>query len=614
MVSPSETPEQHGKRPEPETQPEPQKDAKTDIECPGPETALSAGGNGTPMKIAPVPVVKGPLWELEEKRTRILEDVISETESEFTKAPIDVLVGEAMYNERQRLRRFKPLHPGSLFMLQRHVRDRKLWKRVYGEMLLPPAKADRQATMRAILHHYSDEIGGHFDANVYRLATRLVPWGFSWLLNAASARTFMPWKMTASLQDRIRVLGEVDHLKHLAKKGTILLVPTHQSNIDSVLIGYIIYLMGLPPFAYGAGLNLFTNPVLSFFMSNLGAYTVDRQKSNELYKHVLKNYSTRILREGMHSIFFPGGGRSRSGAVEHKLKLGLLGTGLRAQLENFRDGKPNPDVYVVPMVMSYHWVLEAPSLIEQYLESLGKYRYMGPDVEGTGPLYKTMQFFWKFFSSPSRVEVRIGKPLDIFGNFVDENGRSLGPNGTTIDPMSWLVTAGELKPDDQRDREYTRELGERLVDRFHCENTVLTSHLAAFSFFMALRKKYPELDLFRFLRLSKAQRSLPYATFMEEAARCHAAVMAAHQAGRLHLSDELLTQNHDEWVRDGVKYLGFLHESPVLRIEDGVVTTGDMNLLYYYRNRLTGYGLSLLGNAGPRPLMAGEHDEQGFLA
>jgi glycerol-3-phosphate O-acyltransferase len=35
------------------------------------------------------------------------------------------------------------------------------------------------------------------------------------------------------------------------------MVPTHQSNLDSLLVGYVIYMMSLPPFAYGAGLNLF---------------------------------------------------------------------------------------------------------------------------------------------------------------------------------------------------------------------------------------------------------------------------------------------------------------------------------------------------------------------
>ena len=264
--------------------------------------------------------------------------------------------------------------------------------------------------------------------------------------------------MSQSLESRVRIVGEVEHLRRLSEKGTILMVPTHQSNLDSVLIGYVIYAMQLPPFAYGAGLNLFSNPLLSFFMNNLGAYTVDRKKNNPIYKQVLKNYSACILREGVHSIFFPGGGRTRSGAIESKLKLGLLGTALEAQIEKIRIGAEKPNVYVVPMVMSYHFVLEASSLIEDFLAESGKHRFIISDDEFWQPT-KVFNFFWKLFASQSGVVVRIGQPMDVFGNRVDEEGGSIGPNGTRIDPKRWLTTGGELKKDTQRDHEYTRELG-----------------------------------------------------------------------------------------------------------------------------------------------------------
>ena len=72
---------------------------------------------------------------------------------------------------------------------------------------------------------------------------------------------------------------------------------------------------GLPPTTYGAGKNLFSNPFISFFMRNLGAYRVDRRLRFELYKDVLKEYSTVLLEHGYHSLFFPGGTRCR---VEHR--------------------------------------------------------------------------------------------------------------------------------------------------------------------------------------------------------------------------------------------------------------------------------------------------------
>ncbi|MEZ4907100.1 MAG: hypothetical protein R2771_05540 [Saprospiraceae bacterium] len=57
------------------------------------------------------------------------------------------------------------------------------------------------------------------------------------------------------------------------------MLPTHQSNLDSMLIGYTIdFKLGLPAFAYGAGLNLYNYEIPAYYMSRLGAYKVDRRK------------------------------------------------------------------------------------------------------------------------------------------------------------------------------------------------------------------------------------------------------------------------------------------------------------------------------------------------
>jgi glycerol-3-phosphate O-acyltransferase len=566
-------------------------------------------GSHPSIRFQQVPITPGRLFRFEEIRAEVLRDVIAQTRKDLAESNLEILLGEALYSERLRMKRNSP----TLFTRGRHRNDQKAWASIQNGLLRPAAEMDRQGLLTHAISHYAEEIGGHFDPRIYPIATRAVPWGFSWLLNAASVKRFLPWGMTESLGSRLHILGEIPALQKLAQEGTILLVPTHQSNIDSMLIGYVIYLMSLPPFAYGAGLNLFSNPVLSFFMSRLGSYTVDRQKSSLIYKTTLKNYSTRILREGIHSIFFPGGGRSRSGAIESKLKLGLLGTALEAQLENLRRGNPKPRVYIVPMVMSYHFVLEASSLIENYLEELGKHRFLYKTDEGWQPS-QVLGFFWKLFSSQNAITVRIGKPLDVFGNFVDEKGESIGPNGTQIDPGKWLTTRGELTTDPQRDQEYTRELGSRLSDRFHKENTVLTSHLLAFSFFETLRSKYPDYDLYRFLRLSLAQRSLPFSDFLSSAEVYHRRLRELANRGELFLSDELKTQDTLKWVNDGAAHLGLLHDAAVIRVSDQAIWTEDMNLLYYYRNRLSGYGLSLLSGVRGDTTSLGKNDSKGFLA
>lgn len=553
-----------------------------------------------------LPMVEGPLCDFNRNRLRIMADVVNKTNQDFSKAPLDLLLGEALYQERVRLKRERP----NLFTKKRHREDQRLWNQIQAGLLQSSVQSDRRALLRAITKHYTDEICGNFDPRVYKFSTHAVPFAFSWLLNAASVRRFLPWGMSQSLESRLKIVGEIPELQNLAKKGTILLVPTHQSNLDSVLIGYIIYLMSLPPFAYGAGLNLFSNPLLSFFMGRLGAYTVDRKKNNAIYKQTLKNYSTRILTEGVHSIFFPGGGRSRSGAIETHLKLGLLGTALEAQIARLQAGHPQPNVFVVPMVTSYHFVLEAGSLIEDFLAEAGKSRYIIMDDESWQPT-KVLNFFWKFFSAQSAITVRIGKPLDVFGNFVDEEGRSIGPNGTTIDPRRLLTTRGELRPEVQRDHEYTRELGERIASRFHRDNTVISSHVVAFAYFEALRKRYRELDLFRFLRLSLEQRSIQESEFLQAAREVHDRLRAMESRGELYLSEELHLSDMSKWIEDGVRNLGLMHEAAVVKLRDGAVWTEDMNLLYYYRNRLTGYGLSPLGEVNSTGFK--KNDGKGFL-
>jgi glycerol-3-phosphate O-acyltransferase len=553
------------------------------------------------------PAVRGEIYNLDHRsyRNSVIDEVVGRTMHDLKNVDPRVLLEETLYYEKQRLRKARANPIFSPYLAGRQRNDRAFVRKIQSGMKNTIGLEDSNALVSQFSNHFANEICGNFEPKMYDLAINVVPWLFSWLLNAVSVKRIIPYKMSESLQTRLRVVGEVDHLQKLSKKGTILMVPTHLSNIDSILMGWVIHLMSLPPFAYGAGLNLFSNPVLSFSMSRLGAYTVDRQKSTALYKTALKNYSTTILKRGVHSIFFPAGGRVRSGAIESHLKLGLLGTALQAQIERYRENHPSPNIYIVPVVMSYPFVFEASSLIEDYLAAAGKHRFMPNDSNEGFPLQNVIKFFSKLFSARSELWVNVGKPLDVFGNFVDENGISMGPNNTTIDQRRLLMSEGELKCVPQRDREYTTLLGNKLSERYHAENVVLSSHLVAYSLMSALRKQYPGLDLYRFLRLSPAQRTVPLDRFYDEASRCFEMVRKASDSGKLFLSTTLRCGDVKIWVEDGVHQLGLFHDAQVAKIQDNAITTDDMNLLYYYRNRLTGYGFGRD--------FSEETDEKGFL-
>src|SRR5207249_4036340 len=97
---------------------------------------------------------------------------------------------------------------------------------------------------------------------------------------------------------------------------------------------------------------------------------------------VLKTYSCVLLERGYHTLFFPGGTRSRSGGVERKLKLGLAGTGIEAFARSAERGRLQP-VFFVPATINYLLTLEAETLVDDFLQEEGKSRYIIDDDEST---------------------------------------------------------------------------------------------------------------------------------------------------------------------------------------------------------------------------------------
>ncbi|HEY9721381.1 MAG TPA: 1-acyl-sn-glycerol-3-phosphate acyltransferase, partial [Oscillatoriaceae cyanobacterium] len=393
----------------------------------------------------------------------------------------------------------------------------------------------------------------------------------------------------AGLRERITLSGQVDALRSLTQKGTVILVPTHSSNLDSIVLGYALFSLNLPPFTYGAGKNLFSNFLISYFMNNLGAYKVDRRLRHGLYKDTLKSYSTVILERGYHSLFFPGGGRARSGELEKKLKLGLLGTGLAAYINNLRAGKANPKVFVVPATLNYPLVLEAATLMDDHLKSIGKSRYIIEDDEFT-KLGRLRAYMHAILQFEGRMFIQIGQALDPFGNRVDAEGNSLDMRGRPIDTSKYVELGGEPRHDAKRDAEFTRELGNEIVTAFYRNNVILTTHAVAFALYELLREAHPNLDVYHLIRLP-ADTALPITTVLEAIARLRDRLVIEMAAGRIHMSPTVQSESVERILAVALDYFRMYHLKPLAQREGDRILLSDIKLLLYYRNRLTGYNL-----------------------
>lgn len=454
------------------------------------------------------------------------------------------------------------------------------------------AKAISQGTrsalasaVRRLVRSYAHEIHHPFSTRAYGLATRVLPSALTNLVTASDPRRLLLRETDPG--SRIAIHGDVEQVKRLAERGTLILAPTHLSNLDSPLIGYVLYRSGLPPFSYGAGLNLFSNPMMAFWMSRLGAYTVDRRKRGRIYKTTLKDYSTEILQRGCHSLFFPGGTRSRSGRVEHSLKKGLLGTGLRAWQEQLTQRSPTSDVFVVPLTLSTSLVLEAETLVRDSLQREGKSRYIIVDDEFSQPR-KVASYLSRVANLDESVHVTFGQVLDVVGNPVDADGNSLGPDGQKIDRRRYVCADdGTVEWDDQRDQVYTQRLSRALVAAYHRDNVALPTHVAALAAWRVLARANPTLDTWRLVRIERSGRQLDRADVLAEIDHIRAELNGLRQRDRIRTS---LPGQAETLLETAIQQFGSYHTRPAIESR-GQRLDIDPELCLFYRNRLHGYGL-----------------------
>ncbi|MFC2126417.1 1-acyl-sn-glycerol-3-phosphate acyltransferase [Bacteroidota bacterium] len=354
-----------------------------------------------------------------------------------------------------------------------------------------------------------------------------------------------------------------------------------------------MHALGLPAFIYGAGLNLFNISVFAYFMNSLGAYKVDRRKMNMIYLETLKTYSNIALQHGIHSLFFPGGTRSRSGMIETKLKLGLLGTAMEAQRNNFEKSENNDakKIFVVPIVLNYNLVLEAAPLISDYLRREGQERYY-VENDNYSNSYRILSFLVRFITKGSNIAVSIGRGMDLLGNYVDDEGNSLDATGKHIDIRDYFSFHGKIERNVQRESEYTRMLSEKLVKEFHALAIVLPGHFVTFVAFEKLRRRHPRLDIYNFLRMPVEEQIIDYNEFNIACASFIKVLFDLERDKKIQTADYLKEQTIDDIIETGINNVGILHaKRPLLKNKEGNIITNDLNLLYYYHNRLAGYEL-----------------------
>lgn len=534
-----------------------------------------------------------PIYKLSEDREAFIREINQFTLDKLTNKKPEVvsdLLAKTIYLERIRVKEepWKVDPP----------KERQFWNKVRKNLVrksldkeAEAAKASNEQILKTIISTYSEEIVGTFKIKTFLFARKFLTAFFSRLLNTAASRNFRRlWGGKHQLIDRLKVMGETDTIRSLMTRGTVVVVPTHFSNLDSILIGYAMdAVLGLPSFSYGAGLNLYNTGYTAYFMNRLGAYRVDRRKKNPIYLETLKAMSTLSIKRGTNSLFFPGGTRSRSGAMETKLKMGLMGTAVEAQRMLCEDGKKEK-VFIVPLILGYHFVLEAKFLIEQHLKKTGKEHFL-QIKDASYSRRKILRFIWRLFSKSSDITLSFGKPMDVVGNFVNEEGRSFDKWGNEIDIEDYFKTDNIITANLQREQEYTRVLAEKIADRFHKDNIVLSSHLVSFAVFNILFNQNADLDLYGILRLPCEDYVFEIDQVRQVIEILKDELIEMERCGEIKLSEQIRMDTLN-LIQHGVENVGNFHAlNPLKFNKEGNLVSEDFNTLYYYHNRLENYNL-----------------------
>lgn len=518
------------------------------------------------------------------ERDDIIREVVRRLVARYAKnhGSLEYTLNEVAFHETRRLEKQRDEEAGQAL---------GYWRGLLRRVARMSDEAKRDA-LRGITERMARDIAGNFDPRVYHLATRVTPRLLTGVMQPTALPTDLAHIGAPALDELLRTEGEVELLKKLETIGTLIYVPTHSSNLDSIALGYALMRNELAPVVYGAGKNLFTNPIISFFMHNLGAYRVDRRVRATLYKEALKAYSCVMIERGYHSLFFPGGTRSRSGMLERRLKLGLAGTAVEAFARNQVFGIKRP-VWFVPTTINYGLVMEAESLIEDHLKLTGEARYVIEDDEFSR-VDRWVTFFRKLVGTQGACILRFGRPIDCFGNPVDDEGRTTVPGGNTVDPGTYVWRHGVPVLDDRRDAAYTRELGDKLLDIYKTETVMMTTQMVAHVLFRRLVRETPGVDVFGRLRV-RGEIRMPREELLRDLGETRDRAAHLEDGGQVHLSRMLRKTDPDQLLESAIAVWDGYHTRSVARQVGSDIVAEDPTLLLYYQNRLLDYATAIAG-------------------
>jgi glycerol-3-phosphate O-acyltransferase len=154
--------------------------------------------------------------------------------------------------------------------------------------------------------------------------------------------------------------AQVAKLRELGRNASLVFVPSHQSNVDHLVMFHALNDAGFAPPFTAAGINLSFWPV-SRLLRGTGAFFIRRSGEDPVYREALRAFVAYLLQRHFHLEFFIEGTRTRTGKLLPP-RYGMLRYAAEA------GGEPGAsDVWFVPTSLTYDQVLEVGDYVRQQL-------------------------------------------------------------------------------------------------------------------------------------------------------------------------------------------------------------------------------------------------------
>jgi glycerol-3-phosphate O-acyltransferase len=211
-------------------------------------------------------------------------------------------------------------------------------------------------------------------------------------------------------------------LEAISKEATVIFVMNHRSNMDYVLVTWLVAERSALAYAVGEWARVWP---LRALVRAMGGYFIRRRHNNALYRKVLARYVQMATEAGVTQAVFPEGGLSLDGHLG-KPKLGLISY----ILDGFKPGMSR-DVVFVPVALNYDRVMEDRTLMAANETGSRRFRF------SLRPIWRyvrrqLVQRLTGRYHHYGYAAVSFGEPLSLTDFIANERGDQAKALGSTL--------------------------------------------------------------------------------------------------------------------------------------------------------------------------------------